>query len=95
MSELVRTPSVPGHLAFTGMELLIVHAQNLASVAYQTGSWQLLTGTADAEEGTATVLQDTNMKGSATSLPNPTFCNWNSEGFSLPVLFPVNNRAFV
>ena len=46
----VRTPSVSGHLAFTGMELLIVHAQNLASVAYQAGSWQLVTGTADAQE---------------------------------------------
>lgn len=46
----VRTPSVPGHLAFIGMEPLIFHAQNLASVVYQAGSWQLVGGTADAQE---------------------------------------------
>lgn len=44
----IRTPSVPGHLASIGMQLLIVHAQNLALVAYQACSWQLVTGTADA-----------------------------------------------
>lgn len=46
----VKTPSVPGHLASIGMQPLIVHAQNLAGVAYQTGSWQLVAGTADTQE---------------------------------------------
>lgn len=46
----IRTPSVPGHLASIGMPPLKVHAQNLAGVAYQANSWQLVAGTADAQE---------------------------------------------